>query len=145
MPERDLATLLAAYRTALLTTRGEDGHFHSRPMAMRQRVRGEEIWFVTRADSKKCRDLGHEPQCALTFFTGEAGGPTISVSGTGEVLRDRRLARELWDASWARWFPEGPDAPEVALIRVLPEHVERHGPGPGALEVLRTSPPRARR
>jgi len=137
MPERDYATLLAAYRTAILTTRGADGHLHSRPMAMRQRVRGEEIWFATTIDSKKCKDLEHDPQCALTF-TGESAGPTISLSGMGEVIRDRRLARELWDASWARWFPAGPDAAEVALIRVIPEHVERHGPGPGALEVLYT-------
>ncbi len=144
MSSRDYATLLAAYRTAILTTRGADGHLHSRPMAMRQRVRGEEIWFATRADAKKCRDLAHEPQCALTF-TAAGGGPTISMSGTGEVLRDRRLARELWDASWARWFPQGPDAPDVALIRVIPEHVERHGPGPGALEILHAVPPRARR
>ncbi len=136
MTDRDFATLLAAYRTALLTTRGADGHFHSRPMAMRQRVRGEEIWFATTADSKKVKDLEHDAQCALTF-PGDAGGPTISVSGTGEVFRDRRLARELWDASWARWFPGGPDAAEMALIRVMPEHVERHGAGPGApVEVL---------
>ena len=53
--------------------------------------------------------------------------------------------RELWDASWARWFPAGPEAPDAALIRVIPEHVERHGPGPGALEVLYTVERKARR
>ena len=40
MTTRDYASLLAAYRTALLITRGADGHLHARPMAMRQRVRG---------------------------------------------------------------------------------------------------------
>jgi general stress protein 26 len=144
MTDRDFGTLLAAYRTAVLTTRGPDGHFHGRPMAMRQRVRGEEIWFATRADSNKCRDLAAEPQCALSF-SGEEGGATLSVSGTGEVIRDRRLARELWDASWAHWFPGGPDSTEVVLIRVIPEHVERHGPGPGKIEVLLTSTRKARR
>jgi general stress protein 26 len=144
MGPRDYATLLAAYRTAILTTRGADGHLHSRPMAMRQRVRGEEIWFATTASSKKCRDLEHEPQCALTF-AGEGETATISISGTGEVIRDRRLMRELRDASWARWFPAGPEAPDAALVRVIPEHVERHGPGPGALEVLYTASRKARR
>jgi general stress protein 26 len=144
MGPRDYATLLAAYRTAILTTRGADGHLHSRPMAMRQRVRGEEIWFATTASSKKCKDLEHEPQCALTF-AGDAEAATISISGTGEVIRDRRLMRELWDASWARWFPAGPEAPDAALVRVIPEHVERHGPGPGALEVLYTADRKPRR
>jgi len=143
MTDRDYSSLLAAYRTAVLTTRGADGHLHSRPMAMRQQVRGEEIWFATRVGSKKCKDLEGEPQCAL-IFTGEGDGPTISISGTGEVIRDRRLARELWDLSWARWFPEGPDVAEVALIRVIPELVERHGPGPGALEVLHAVPRKKR-
>ncbi len=144
MSPRDYATLLAAYRTAILTTLGPDGHLHARPMAMRQRVRGEEIWFATTAGSKKCRDLEHEPQCALSF-AGEGDAPTLSISGTGEVIRDRRLMRELWDASWARWFPAGPEAPDAALIRVIPEHVERHGPGPGAVEVLYTAPRKSRR
>ncbi len=44
---RDLATLLGAYRVALLITRGADGHLRCRPMAMRQKVRDEEIWFAT--------------------------------------------------------------------------------------------------
>jgi general stress protein 26 len=135
MNERDFTTLLAGCRTAILTTRGADGLLHARPMATNQRVRGDEIWFATSADSKKCRDLETDPQCALAFAAG-SDGPTVSVSGTGEVIRDHRLARELWDRSWSRWFPAGPDAPDLALIRVIPEHVERHGPGPGKLEVL---------
>ena len=135
MTNRDFTTLLAGYRTAILTTRGADGLLHARPMATNQRVRGEEIWFATSADSKKCRDLEADPQCALAFAAG-ADGPTISISGAGEVIRDHRLARELWDPSWARWFPAGPDAPDLALIRVIPANVERHGPGPGKLEVL---------
>jgi general stress protein 26 len=138
---RDYTALLAVYRTALLTTRGADGHFHSRPMAMRQQVRGEEIWFAASIDSKKCRDLAHEPQCALTFFDSAGGKPTVSISGTGEVIRDRKLVHELWDPSWHRWFT-GPDQRDLALIRVMPEHVERHDPQTGATETLLEAPPR---
>jgi general stress protein 26 len=141
---RDYATLLAEYRTAILTTRGaEDGHLHGRPMTMRQSVRGEEIWFATAADSNKCRDLEADPQCALIFFDG-TDGTTVSISGTGEVVRDRKLAHELWDPSWRRWFPQGPDQRELALLRVMPEHVERHDGGTGKLEVLFTGPRRRR-
>ena len=141
--DRDYAGLLERYRTALLTTRGEDGHFHARPMAMRQRVRGEEIWFATSAGSKKVQDLGQDAHCALTFFDAE-GGDTLSLSGTGEVIRDRKLLHELWDASWRRWFPEGPDQKDIALLRVMPEHVERHDGKTGRTEVLFSGPRRAR-
>ncbi len=142
--DRDWASLLASYRTALLTTRGDDGHLRCRPMAMRQQVRGEEVWFATAVDSAKCRDLEHEPRCALVFFD-PADGTTVTVSGVGEVLRDRKLLEELWDASWSRWFPGGPDPAEVALLRVIPEHVERHDGRTGRLEVLFTGPHRRTR
>jgi general stress protein 26 len=147
MPEaesRDYASLLAAYRTALLTTLGPDGHFHSRPMTMHHEVRGEEIWFATPASAKKCKDLAAEPRCALTFFD-TAGGGTISLSGVGEVIRDKKLLQELWNPAWARWFPGG-QARDVALIRVIPQHVERTDGETGRSEVLFTSKPsRAKR
>jgi general stress protein 26 len=137
MPDdpRTTAALLAPFRTALLATRGEDGHLRCRPMAMRQALRGEEIWFATAPDSTKCRDLEHDPRCALIFFDPE-DGTTVSVSGTGEVIRDRKLMTELWDVAWTRWFPEGPEPKSVALLRVIPEQVERHDGRTGGTEVL---------
>jgi len=145
MPDdpRATAALLAPFRTALLATRGEDGHLRCRPMAMRHEVRGEEIWFATAPDSTKCRDLEHDPRCALVFFD-PTDGTTVTVSGSGEVIRDRKLMTELWDPSWTRWFPAGPDPREVALLRVIPEHVERHDGRTGRLEVLFTAPRRRR-
>ncbi len=133
---RDYARLLSAYPTALLTTLGPDGHFHSRPMAMHHEVRGEEIWFATSARAKKCKDLAAEPRCALTFFDAEGGG-TISLSGVGEVIRDQKLLRELWNPSWARWLAGG-QRRDLALIRVIPQHVERTDGETGKSEVLFT-------
>ncbi|HEX9049478.1 MAG TPA: pyridoxamine 5'-phosphate oxidase family protein [Anaeromyxobacter sp.] len=140
MPDdpRDLATLLGAYRIALLTTRGAEGHLRCRPMAMRQKVRGEEIWFATELASTKCRDLEADPRCALALFDAK-DGTTLSISGRGEVLRDRNLALALWDPSWTRWFPGGPAQRGLALLRVIPELVERHGPT-GDVEVMRPGP-----
>jgi general stress protein 26 len=145
MPDdpRDLATLLGAYRVALLVTRGADGHLRCRPMAMRQKVRGEEIWFATSGASKKCREVEADPRCGLALFDAQ-DGTTLSISGRGEVLRDRNLALALWDPSWTRWFPGGPGQRGLALLRVIPEHVERHGPT-GDVEVLRQAPAAAGR
>jgi general stress protein 26 len=133
--DRDYAELLAAYRTALLTTRGEDGHLHCRPMAMRQRVRGEEIWFATALRSNKCRDLAADPRCALAFYDAE-DGTTLSISGRGEIIADRKLALALWDPSWTRWFPGGPAERGIGLVRVIPERVERHDGRTGKVDVL---------
>jgi general stress protein 26 len=146
MPDdpRTTAAMLARFRTALLATRGEDGHLRCRPMAMRQAVRGEEIWFATARDSTKVRDLEHDPRCALVFFD-PTDGTTVSLSGTGEVILDRKLMTELWDPSWTRWFPGGPEPKDVALLRVIPEHVERHDGASGRTEVLFEGKARAKR
>ncbi len=130
-----IATLLAPFRTALLTTRGEDGQLRCRPMAMRHAVRGEEIWFATAPDSAKCRDLEHDPRCALVFFD-PASGTTVSVSGEGEIIRDKKLTESLWDRSWDRWFPGGPEPRQVVLLRVIPALVERHDGRTGRMEVV---------
>ena len=146
MPDdpRTISALLAPYRIALLATRGEDGHLRCRPMALRHEVRGEEIWFATAPDSAKCRELEHDPSCALVLFD-PASGTTVSISGQGEVIRDKKLLGELWDASWTRWFPSGPDPRGVALLRVIPELVERHDGRSGSVEVLFSSPRRRAR
>jgi general stress protein 26 len=107
-------------------------------MTMRQKVRGEEIWFATALASTKCKDLEADPRCALALFDAK-DGTTLSISGRGEILRDRNLALALWDPSWTRWFPGGPAQRGLALLRVIPELVERHGPT-GDVEVLRRAP-----
>jgi general stress protein 26 len=136
-----IAAALAPFRTALLATRGEDGHLRCRPMAMRHALRGEEIWFATAADSAKCRDLEHDARCALVFFD-SASGTTVSVSGTGEVIRDRKLTASLWDRSWDRWVPQGIEPSEVVLLRVIPQLVERHDGATGRVEGIFEAPPR---
>ncbi len=130
-----IAGLLAPFPTALLATRGEDGYLRCRPMAMRSAVRGEEIWFATAPESGKCRDLEHDPRCALVFFD-PASGTTVSVSGNGEVIRDKKLTASLWDRSWDRWFPGGPEPRQVVLLRVIPALVERHDGTTGRVEVV---------
>ncbi len=130
-----IAAMLASFETALLTTRGEDGLLRCRPMAMRHAVRGEEIRFVTAQDSGKCRDLEHDARCVLVFVDADTG-TTLSVSGRGEVIRDRKLTETLWDPSWTRWFPRGPEQHKVVLLRVIPELAERHDGGSGRAAVL---------
>jgi general stress protein 26 len=130
-----IAAALAPFRTALLATRGADGRLRCRPMAMRHTLRGEEIWFATTPDSAKCRDLEHDPHCALVFFD-SASGTTVSVSGQGEVIRDRKLTASLWDRSWERWVPAGVEPREVVLLRIIPALVERTDGATGACETL---------
>lgn len=132
----ELEELLQGYDTALLMTRGTDGHFHSRPMALqKKRKPGEELWFATWVDSKKVDDLEHDNHCALALYSGARSSTYVSLSGHAELVRDRETIRSLWEASWKPWFPEGPEEGDIALIRFIPEHAEYVHPKGGRLKV----------
>lgn len=135
---RELHGLLQNYRTALLTTRGPDGFFHSRPMVVRYVEGDETLWFATALDTQKVADLVAEPRCAVAFHDGHGSSTYVSMSGDIEVIRDPEKRRELWSPSWRAWFPEGPDRDDVVLLGFHPEHAEYVHPTTGRLKVLAT-------
>ncbi len=132
----EYAALLKRFDTAMLTTQGPDGHFHSRPMALQEKRPGEAIWFATLSGSDKCRDIEHAPKVALSFHGGSHDADYLSISGHAAIVNDRAKIREMWDASWRPWFPEGPEQKDIVLIQVIPEHVEWVKPEGGKLRVL---------
>ena len=136
--EQEYEEVLGEFETAVLTTRGPDGHYHARPMAVQGQEAGEAIWLATSRDSEKCRDIAHDPQVALSFHEGAHGADYLSVSGRAELVDDRAKVRELWDAGWKPWFPDGPDQADLVLIKVVPEHVEYVDPPGGTLRSLYT-------
>jgi general stress protein 26 len=133
----EFEALLKSYDTALLTTRGTDGHFHTRPMAVQKKHQpGDALWFATWVDSQKVRDIEKDPHCSLAFYGREHSSTYLSVSGTMEVVRDRGVIHRLWEPEWKPWFPEGPDEADIALLRFTPEHAEYVHPRGGRLKVL---------
>jgi general stress protein 26 len=131
--------LLRSYDSTILTTRGADGHFHARPMAMqREHLSSNEIWFATVADSQKVKDLQSDPHCCLAFCASQHAPTYLSVSGDAEVVRDHEMIEHFWEPSWRAWFPKGPDEADIVLIRFRPEHAEYVHPETGRLRVLFT-------
>jgi general stress protein 26 len=48
----------------------------------------------------------------------------VSISGTAQLVRDRKKIDELWRPEFKMWFPNGKDDPDVALLRVRTEQAE---------------------
>ncbi|NVI99928.1 pyridoxamine 5'-phosphate oxidase family protein [Myxococcus sp. AM009] len=134
---REFEELLKGHDTALLTTRGADGHFHTRPMAVAKKHKsGTVLWFATWTDTQKVQDLESDPHCSLAFHATEDSATYLSVSGVVEIVRDRRAIHDLWEPGWKPWFPQGPDEGDIALLRFTPEHAEYVHPAGGKLKVL---------
>ena len=135
---QELQRLLERFHTGLLTTRGSDGHFHSRPMTIQVRSVEDGLWLATTEGSAKLADPEADPHCGIAFHDGEKGSTYVSVSGTAALVRDRALIRRLFSPEWKPWFPDGPEQVDLVLIHVRPEHVEFMHPRSGRLEVLFT-------
>lgn len=51
-------------------------------------------------------------------------GSWVSIAGDAEIVRDAAKTRELWGPGVDAWFPEGPDAPNLVLVKVRTDSAE---------------------
>jgi general stress protein 26 len=109
---------------AMMTTRRPDGHLESRAMATQKRAAGADLWFVSREDTAKLRDIEADPHVNLSYYK-DRTREWVSVSGLAKISRDRAKIRELHASDWKMWFGEEgdprhgtPDDPRMVLIGV---------------------------
>ena len=104
-------------RTALFVTHDEDGGMHARPMAVNQQVFEGDLWFFTDVNSPKIEEIEANSSVLLAYAE-PRDQEYISVTGTAEVVRDRKKIDELWTDALRLWFPRGPGDRSIALIKV---------------------------
>jgi general stress protein 26 len=109
---------------AMMTTRRPDGHLESRAMATQKRAAGADLWFVTKEDTAKLRDIGGDPHVNLAYYK-DRTREWVSVSGIATPTRDRAKIHELYAPDWRMWFGEEGDPrhgtkddPRMVLIGV---------------------------
>ena len=108
---------IAAIRIAMLTTVGEDGNLHSRPMYTLEIDDQDRLWFYTREGTLKTREINQRHKVNVAFADMH-DHTYISISGTAYEHDDKERIQELWDPSLEVWFPEGAGAGNVRLLVV---------------------------
>jgi general stress protein 26 len=142
-----LHALIDGIGIAMLTTRRKDGHLVSRPMAVQDRSKLADLWFVTDVETNKLSELATDPHVNCAFYR-DRTREWVSVSGTARISQDRRLIEGLYQPDWKAWFGDeggerdgGPHDPRLALILIDVESVTymvNNKPRPVVLfEVLR--------
>lgn len=112
---RKVADLIRDERFAMLTTLSPEGVLTSRPMTLQEVEFDGDLWFFAERGSHACEHIAADPRVNVTV----GGGSTwVSLAGHAQVVDDLAKKRELWNSVVEAWFPEGPDDPEVVLIRV---------------------------
>jgi general stress protein 26 len=108
----------------MLTTVDENNDLHSRPMSLNGDVDREgNLWFFTSANSHKVGEVKRTPKCNVSFANPD-DNHYVSITGSAELVRDKQKIEELWKPPLKAWFPEGPDQPDIALLRVGIEKAE---------------------
>jgi general stress protein 26 len=124
MDDRDkLASLIKGIRFAMLTTVGQEGKLHSRPMATLESEFDGNLWFFTDDSSPKVYELYQNRHVTLTYADADSH-TYVAVCGTGEITRDGEMIRHLWRPELKAWFPGGKDDPHLVLIKVGVESAE---------------------
>lgn len=114
---RELWELIRDVRVAMLTTVGTDGRLHSRPMATQQLDPEDVLWFFTAKDSHKVEELTEDQHVELTYAAPDRD-LYVAATGRAQVVDDRERMRAMWNPAVQAWFPDGPDDPNVCLLRV---------------------------
>jgi general stress protein 26 len=114
----EIAGLLRAIDICMFATRGEDGELHARPMSNNRQVEWDgDSWFFAPADGRLVAELRSDPQ-AITTYRADDRFAFVALSGRAEIVTDSEQKRAHWLDELSRWFENGPDDPNVALIRV---------------------------
>jgi general stress protein 26 len=114
---RKVALMTRGIKVAMLTTTAPDGTLHSRPMATQQADFDGVLWFLTKSHCVKVDEIHHDAEVNVSYASPE-DNRYVSISGTASLVRDPDKIRELWNDSYAPWFSQGVDDPEIALLRV---------------------------
>ena len=105
----------------ILTSRGERGLLHSRPMSNNRNVEYEgDNYFFTYSDKDVCREIEKDPAVSVSFsLTDEM--IFISVGGKAELVHDKEVMKKYWEDELERYFPKGLDEEGIVLIKVKAE------------------------
>ena len=113
-----LRDLIKDIEFCMLTTIDEDGSLRSRPMAINREVEPNgDLWFFTDASSHKVTEVNQHEQVNVSFAAPDKQR-YVSLSGTGELVRDRAKMEQLWKPALKAWFPNELDEPDIALLKV---------------------------
>ena len=121
-PAEKFREVLEKFDTAMLTTLNASGQMHARPMAIAEIESTGDIIFFTDNHSGKIDEIKSHPQVSVTCQDGWKN--TLTLTGTAEIFRDTAKAKKIWRKTYQTWFPNGPDDPNLTMIRVRGEHGE---------------------
>jgi general stress protein 26 len=92
---------------------------HTRPMATIDVEDNGTLWFFTDIRSIKVEEVATTKQVHLAYAH-PGKDSYLDVMGTGSVVTDRGIIKSKWKPIVKAWFPNGPEDPNLALLKITP-------------------------
>jgi len=113
--------LIDKIEICMLTTREGDA-LRARPMSAHPKREEGLLYFLTDVRRHKDDVIQASPYVGLAFAD-TGSHHYVSVTGRASVLNDRAKIKELW-STWAKAWWDGPDDPNLRVLRVDPIDAE---------------------
>ena len=120
-PVAKLAELLGDFRFAMLTTIDSTGKLTAHPLTVQETEFDGDLWFLVSRSSSAVADLTAEPRAGVSLSSNDSW---VSLSGRAWLVDDTAKVRELWSPVVEAWFQNGPDDPDVGLLKFEAESAE---------------------
>jgi general stress protein 26 len=118
---RKVAELIKGERFGFLTTLTPGGKLTSRPMTLQEVEFDGDLWFYAERSSHPVAHIAAQPQVNVGIGS---GGTWVSLTGHARIVEDLAKKKELWNGGVEAWFPNGPEDPDVVLIKVEGDSAE---------------------
>jgi general stress protein 26 len=110
-----LADLLPTFRFAMVTSTTADGTLTACPLTVQDTEFDGDLWFIVGRSSSVAEHVAERPHVGVSLSGDSAW---VSLAGRGQIVDDPARLKEYWSPAVDAWFPDGPDDPEVTLLRV---------------------------
>lgn len=126
-PVQRVAELIKDFRFAMFTTRNAEGRLVAHPLTVQEAEFDGDLWFLVSKSATLVIDIQADERVGVSLSSNDAW---VSLAGTAELVEDRAKIKELWSPTVEAWFPEGPDDPEVGLLK-FDAHSAEYWDSPG--------------
>lgn len=114
--QQKVRDLVDGVRFAMLTTI-DQGRLVSRPMTVQRIEQDLKFLFITQRNT----DVAQQSDGAQVNLAFVDDGTFVSVTGTGALVDDVELKKELWDAATDAFTEEGPEDPSNVILAITTE------------------------
>jgi general stress protein 26 len=91
----------------------------TRPMSTQKVEDDGSLWFFSEKGSDKNQHIQSDNRVQL-FYSNKGSSEYLSLYGRATIMQDAAKAKDMWSPWVKTWF-DGPDDPELTLIKIIPE------------------------